>query len=217
MSTVFNLSEDSEYHSQRNNKFFPFSTCNTTSAIMALKSSQIPFGYASDMQPEDYLTSILRSDEAYVLMREKYTWAIPGGYEPNEVHGMLEWGINKMVGKKVDRFSTNNTLQELVYYLIRGRASIINGRFTKYGHMVVLVGFETYQKDADRIPELKYVDLNEIKHYIIDDPYGNYHTDYKDVKGNNVIVTPEDFNYVTKTYNNIEKKWAHIFDPLGWE
>lgn len=53
------LSRDTDYHSQVNNKVIPMEACNTTSAIMWLKTARIEFWHPKILQPEDYLTHIL--------------------------------------------------------------------------------------------------------------------------------------------------------------
>ena len=207
---IINLSKDSDYHTQRNNKFYPHSSCNTTSAIMMLKAAGTYFDFPAGMQEEDYLTNILESKEAYDVMRARYPWAIRDGYRPAEVHMMLEWGITKLVGRQVTKFTTNISIRELLYKILQGQPSLITGKFTKYGHIVCLVGFETLQRKEEfiSVEDIKY---DQLKNIIIDDPYGNYHTGYSDHRGNNTTLTFEEFNAITKTYNMEDSKWAHIF------
>jgi len=203
------ISNDTDYHTQRNNKRSPMASCNTTSAIMMLKASNVDFKFPDYMQEEDYLTMITESDEAFELMKKNYSWAIKGGYRPAEVHGVLEWAINKLVGEKIDTFSAETTLEKLIFQLLNGKASLVSGRFTDGGHIVCLVGFITNQQNILQVKQENEINLNEVTHFIIDDPYGDPLTDYKNHKGNNIELTKELFDWYTKEYNK-NSKWAHI-------
>lgn len=206
---TFNISKDDDYHSQRNNNFVPIDSCQTTSAIMALKASGIDFDYPKDMQPEDYLTSITDSKEAHDFMRENAPWAIKQGIPPAQVHIVLEWAINKLVGRTVDKFTTTAKIEDLLFNILDNKASLISGRFTDYGHVVCLVGFETTQENINEVTRSEDINLWKVKNFIIDDPYGNPLTEYKDYHGNNIKLTYRQFNNYTRQYNK-NKKWAHI-------
>lgn len=185
------------------------STCNTTAAIMVLMASGISFDYPKDMQPEDYLTSILHSEEAYDQMAKKYPWAIRGGYEPNEVHGMLEWGINKLVGTNIDEFTTNGKLSDIVYgIVVRKVACLVSTKFTKAGHIVAVVGVRSEQPIEDYYTW--GVQLTKYTYdFIVDDPYGNYHSGYSDRNGDNVVFSYDQFNALTKSSHAENSKWVH--------
>lgn len=208
---LVNLSRDNDYHTQRNNRFIPMTSCNTTSAIMALKASRIRFDSPRGVQPEDHLTKLLLSNESHAIMRDKYPWAIRNGYPPNQVHGMLAWGVNRLVGRKVDQFKTDGTLQEIVWHLFKRRALIVNGRFTRYGHMVCVIGFQSTQADWD-IESQDDINLSQVIAITVDDPYGNYHQQYKDFSGNNIDFVLDEFHDLTRTYNADGSKWLHVFD-----
>lgn len=211
------ISDDSEYHSQLNNKFFPQSTCNTTSIINGLYSSKIPFDWPKEEceQPEDYLTWLLNSDEAWEKMKREQPWAITQGYEPRNVHAMLEWATNeKLVGRKVDTFKYDYTIEELLFNIIKNKCtSVIGGRFTNYGHIVCLVGVQTNQTDIESVENPTQIKLDMIDKMIIDDPYGDYNTKYRSFKGNGVMFTLEKFTWLIKEYS-INKKWAHFLSRV---
>jgi hypothetical protein len=78
---VVNYSKDSEYHSQRNNKIIPHSSCNATSMIMALKQAGVRLPFPDRYQPEDYLSLFLQSDLAKEKMKELAPWALGPGPE----------------------------------------------------------------------------------------------------------------------------------------
>jgi len=209
-----NLSKDFDYHTQRNNKYVPMASCNTTALIMALISSNISFDYPAGMQPEDYLTSLLQSKEAFDEMKKIAPWAVKDGYPPQEVHVMLEWAVNqKLVGRKVDVFTTNATIQDLLFNILKKESTCaVSGYFTKSGHIVTLVGFESKQKNIESIKRAEEIDLDKVKDLIVDDPYGNYHKDYKDYHGNNIKFSLQEFADLTKTKHSLTAKWAHMIN-----
>ena len=176
---VFNYSKDNDYHTQINNRSLPLSTCNTTSMIMALKQAGVSLPFPTNVQPEDYLTDFLRSPESYRKMKEMTPWFFDRGtgkatVAPNEVHQMLEWGVNTLLKQKVDEFSTGVSIETIIAHLIKGGGVVLSGEFRlknrNLHHIVSLAGF--------------VIDENEdVTHFIIDDPYGDFRTDYQDQRG----------------------------------
>lgn len=210
---TIDISIDSDYHTQRNNAYIPHGSCNPTSAIMALRASFIDFPEPEGKQPEDVLYEILHSDEAWAKMRNDFPWAVSGGYDPVTVHGMLQWAINeKFVGRPVDRFSTRWTMQEILHNIAcNGCACTMATKFTRYGHIVCVVGFETEQEDMTAVAIPEHIDLDKVKNVIVDDPYGNYHTGYMSHRGNGIRVDMNKFNSLTSSRGYFESKWAHYF------
>lgn len=216
---TFNFSKDSEYHSQRNNKIVPHGACNTTSLVMALKQANIEFKTPEGWQEEDWFTKIMRSDRAYEKMREVANWAFNSdgspNYPPQQVHDMLVWGVEVLVGRRnVDRFRINWDLREIVFALLNGAGVALSGDFLLQNggtlrHVVSLAGFSTSQENMEEVTHYHQVDLNKIETYIIDDPYGNYLLDYNDHHGNNVEFT-RDLFMGTFRVKNQNTKWAHI-------
>ncbi len=214
---VINISKDDDYHTQINNRRFPLSTCNTTSAIMALKACDITFRYPHNMQPEDYLTELLETEEAYTVMKRLAPWAYNSKgipiYPPRQVHVCLAWGVNKFVGYTCDTFRTDATIEEMIWMLVNNRALLVNGKFTSSGHIVCVVGFVTMQQNILKITSPKDVILTSVTSMIIDDPYGNWHTAYKDQRGNNIYLKLTDFMYLTNK-QRVNQKWMHTFRKL---
>ena len=68
---IINNSTGKIIHTQRNNRIKPYSSCNVTSFINALKCSDIDFYYPKDMQPEDYFMKLMQSENAWKLYVEK--------------------------------------------------------------------------------------------------------------------------------------------------
>jgi hypothetical protein len=208
-----NLSRDSDYHTQINNKLIPFASCNTTAAVMALKAAGIMFDYPVGMQPEDYFTQLMLGDEAKKLMRELYPMAESRGMIPQNFSGCLVWGINKIVGRKVDRFTMQGSLQQMIWEINQGHPIIMSGRFTKSGHFVCLVGFRTLQHKSD-FKAQESVDINAVDYVIVDDPYGNWYTDYKNHKGNNIKFDLQKYHDLTNAPNIDRHKWLHIISEV---
>jgi hypothetical protein len=203
---VFNYSKDNDYHTQLNNRRLPLSTCNTTSMIMALKQAGVALPFPKDIQPEDYLTDFLRSPEAYRKMKEITPWFFDREtgkaiLPPNEVHQMLEWGVNTLLKRQLDRFSTEVPVETIISHLIKGGGVVLSGEFRlknrNLHHIVSLAGFVTDENE-------------DITHFIIDDPYGNFRTDYQDQHGNNITITRDEFTAIFKPTGNETVKWAHL-------
>ena len=135
-----------------------------------------------DTQPEDFLTDFLRSPEAYRKMKEMTPWFFyretgKATVAPNEVHQMLEWGVNTLLKRQVDRFSTGVSIETIIAHLMNGGGVVLSGEFRlkkrNLHHIVSLAGFVT--------------DGNEdVTQFIIDDPY--------DPNGGQIELTGGTFN-----------------------
>lgn len=208
-----NLSRDSDYCTQINNKKLPYESCNTTAAIMALDASGITYPRRDGVQPEDDLTELLLTPEAWRIFRLNHSAARNAGLKPQNVSPMLAWGINKFVGHDVDNFITTGTLQQMIWLLLNGKALIMSGSFTKSGHFIAIIGFRTRQ-DRYYIKSETAVDMCKIDTIIVDDPYGNYYSGYKDHRGNNVHFNLQEFNRLTNESNHDGHKWMHIISEV---
>lgn len=192
---LINRSVDSEYHTQRNNARIPYSSCNTTAMIMALKQANIVLPDVGDKQPEDALSELLQTDEAYEMMRELAPWAYDAVtdvpiYLPQQVHMTLAWGTNKFVGADVATFTTSAHHSDLRCAIDEYEGVVLSGRFpmsngTDLGHIVSLAG---YSHNYDE----KGFDWS----WIIDDPYGDWHTRYRSHRGNNILFSHNEFERI---------------------
>jgi hypothetical protein len=201
-----NYSKKCDYHTQINNKVVPHASCNTTSMVMALKQAGVPLPFPQDEQPEDYLTSFLRQRESYEMMRELTPWFFDKTngkalYPPNEVHKMLEWGVNTLLGRTVVQFSTEVLITTLFDHIHKGGGAVLSGEFPlkngkKLRHIVSLAG--TVEDDGETVG------------VIIDDPYGDWRTDYQDCRGNDVEMSLLEFQGVFRPRWNKGVKWAHL-------
>jgi len=206
MFTV-NLSKDNDYSTQLGNLLIPYDACNVTAGIMWLLAGKVVWWFPQAMKPQDYLTAILLGDDAWKRFvtneREKYK----AGLLPQNVSSMLAWGINRMVGFEIDWFIQNGTLQQMIWFLYKGSPLIMSGPFTKAGHFVCVVGFTSLQHEGDWHSE-KDINMDLVDIIWVDDPYGNYHTGYKDRNGNNVGFNLADFDKLTNIPNG--QKWMHV-------
>ena len=208
-----NVSARMPYHTQVNNSFYPYSSCNTTSAIMFMLDNGVELPDTGDEQPEDALTKITETPEAYQAMRTLAPWAFKGNeivYRPREVHAMLGWAMEKFVGKPVSIFRTDLSLEELALELVLGRAAIVTGQFTPQGHVIVLVGLRSRQDDLREARTVDQISLPGIDGWFVDDPYGDYHQGYMDQHGNDHYFEFDEFNTLTREFDQ-NKKWAHIW------
>lgn len=206
------ISRDADYHTQRNNKLYPGSSCNTTAMIMALKTNKIEFESPQNTQEEDYLSSILDSNEAHNVMKNRFPWAVAEGRPAREVHGMLEWAVNeKLVGRPVVTFTTLASMAEILFNLTQGLASVMTGRFTASGHVVAVVGFHTEQRNILESGSPGEIDTSKVVSVVVDDSFGDFHSGYKNPQGNDIEFPYEEFNSITRSYGDERKKWAHLF------
>ncbi len=206
-----------DYHSQRNNAIAPGRTCNVTSMVMALKATGIPFESPEGIQPEDHLASLLGSPEAFEKRDREYPWAMLANVHPREVHELLSWAVNELlVGRPCTVFTTRASIQELLFRIARHQAaSVVSGRFTKSGHIVALVGFECSGPDLSDAPSPGRVDLSAVSRVIIDDPWGDVRSGYRDVNGDDVSLSVAEFDHYTREFYSSGIKWAHLFTRTG--
>jgi hypothetical protein len=208
---------ENDYHTQRNNAIEPTRTCNVTSMIMALKATGIQFESPEGMQPEDYLASLLDTPAAFAKRDQEFPWATRAKIHPREVHEILSWAINELlVKKRCTTFTTRASTQELLFRISAHQsASVVSGRFTKEGHMVTLVGFECSGPGPSMAKSPDRVDLAAVSRIIIDDPWGDVHSGYRDVSGDDVSLSVAEFDHYTREYYSAGRKWAHLFTRTG--
>jgi len=220
--TRVNLSKPADYYSQRNNRIRPLETCAPTSMIDALVASGIALPETDDEQPEDALTHFLEHDPRVIdfyrnndqaWIREFYA----AGRPPNEIHPVLAYGTNLWLGRPdLVRFTWSATVTGIAIALRRGSAVVVSGEWPcamrdgsikEIGHVVAVVGFETAQ---DTVREDPHLDGELISAFIIDDPYGDYRTLYRERRGDDVVCSLADFKAYTKTRFQSEAKLAHF-------
>lgn len=205
---VIDNSRDDEYHSQLNNRHVPRWSCGPTSAINSLRAAGITLPDTGGAQPEDALVELLTTPEAYDRMDAENPGYRAQGYEPYMVHSVLEWGVNRFIGRAVDVFSTNWTLRHLLIQILEGRTLVMSGPFTGSGHMVSVVGVTVAEHDWGE--DYSRFDLGRVGEVIVDDPYGDYHDGYRSPHGNGIRFSLEEFNRLTNARGRRSEKWAHV-------
>ncbi len=169
---TYNLSPTKDnYYSQRNNEIDPSVTCKPTSTIECLDLAGWPMPFGGFHQPEDYLTSLCRSDagkQALARFSPKNKTD-----KPNEDWHVIKWALSVIYKSKpvISDLRWDWTLKEALFGITKGKPFACSTWLTKGGHVVSLVGFETEQ--TEDIPSLQALDMTKVRAVIIDDPYGN--------------------------------------------
>ena len=205
-----NNSENKPYYTQRNNRLRPNGACNVTSMIAALSAA----GWNVDRlaaagfpQPEDALMHFILADKTVDSYWHKLDPA--GRYAPNEWHPVLAYGTNRymrqcgILGEKENavEWGERRTLSDIVKTLKDGGAAVLSGVFVAegkmtIGHVVSCVGF---QEDEE----------GNVTALILDDSWGDYHTEYANHNGNDVVMSIEDFKAKIRSCGQ-DVKMAHI-------
>jgi hypothetical protein len=146
--------------------------------------------------PEDYLMDILDSAEGHAYLQK----LVPGAkYNPWNDSYCIAWAVNKVLGKEVCKI-IKATFEDMIEHISKGDAIGIGGGFLSggtSGHFVCVVG---YERDYD----------GEIINIIIDDPYGDYNTKYKDhFNGDDIKISTKKF--VKLTFGNSKIKTMQFY------
>lgn len=205
---ILNRSRKEEYRSQRKTKRRPSSACNVTVAVMGTLMTGNRIETPDGLLPEDYLMDLLETKEAWDLLNT----VMPGAViNPWNTSYCIAWAVNKAAGKRICRVE-QVSLPEIVHHLADGGSAGIGGRFTKSGHFVCIAGVESDQ-DLSEIASPEEVDIGKIKKIIIDDPWGDYSTGYKDHDGNDVSLPVKQFLDLTFGRNKV--KTVQMYYPSG--
>ena len=205
-----NNSEHKPYYTQRNNKLKSNGACNVTAMIAALCAA----GYAVETlaneqyaQPEDALMRFILSDRRVDKVWHEVDPA--GRIPPNEWHPVLAYGTNLylrecgLLGEKENAvdWGEKRKVSEIVQVLKDGGAAVLSGVFVAQGkktigHVIAAVG---YKSD----------NAGEITHFIIDDSWGDYRTEYANQNGNDIEMPFADFMRLCRSCNG-DSKLAHL-------
>ncbi len=210
-----NNSENKPYYTQRNNKLKPGGACNITSMVAALSAAGWDVGKLSTKeypQPEDALMHFILADRRVDSYWRKIDAA--GNYPPNEWHPVLAYGTNLFLrergliafGENAVEWGEKRSLSDIQNVLLEGGSAVLSGVFTAegkktIGHVVACVGYRT---DED----------GNITHFILDDSWGDYHTEYADTNGNDIEMSLADFKSMIRSCNQ-DWKMAHIVRKAG--
>jgi uncharacterized protein YvpB len=130
---------DVPYRSQRNNELNPDGACNVTSLAMCLLYYKVPARY-----PQMFAQF---EDELY-----DYTKRL----ELNRHDALDLVKVLEAYGCR-DRFSSTYKIPDIKAALAAGQPAVLHGYFTRFGHVIVAVGY-----DDDGL--------------IVHDPYGEWHS-----------------------------------------
>lgn len=191
-----NISEGIKNRYQMLTKRRPKSECNTTSAAMGCDYTGNEIKSPDGIMPEDYLMDILGSEEGKAFLQK----ICPGAkYNPWNDSYCIAWAVNKALQKEVCKV-VKATMDQMITHISNGGAVVIGGGFLSggtSGHFVCVVGFETD-------------DNNTVKNIIVDDPYGNYNTNYKDHFDGNDIKFPVK-TFLQLTFGNSSTKTMQFY------
>ena len=181
---IKNISEGIKNRYQMLTKRRPKSECNTTAAVMGCLYTDNVVQSPDGVMPEDYLMDILDSKEGRAYLQK----IVPGAkYNPWNDSYCIAWAVNKALGKEVCKV-VKIRIDELLNHISNGGAAVVGGGFLSggtSGHFVCVVGYETDEN-------------NNTKNIIVDDPYGNYNTNYKDhFDGNDIKFPVKEFIKLT--------------------
>lgn len=220
-----NVRGSDPYYSQRNNKIRPLSSCNVTSMIAALDYA----GYTHPVnptfeQPEDSLMDFLLTSpeinmEYQKLFPDEYRKYIASGknpktsYPPSELHALLSLGTNLWMGKgkgEITRFRWDLTLRDIIYEFINHRPVVTSGVFSGLHHVICLAGVQTSQTNIAKSEKPSDIEIDKVIGIVIEDPYGDFHTNYKVQSGKDVVMTVAEFNTLVNVQGQ-PQKWGHTF------
>ncbi len=205
-----NNSEGKPYYTQRNNRLKPNGACNVTAMIAALVAAGYAVGALATEQypqPEDALMHFILSDKRV----DAYWRRIDpiGRCAPNEWHPVLAYGTNLFLRERgvvgndtvPVAWSEQHTVREIVQVIEGGGAAVLSGVFLAegkqtIGHVVAAVGFKTDEN-------------GRLTHFIIDDSWGDYRTEYKNRNGNDIEMPLEDFQTKIR-HCGTDCKLAHL-------
>lgn len=205
-----NNSKNKPYYTQRNNKLKPNGACNVTAMIAALVAAGWDVEKLATeqyAQPEDALIHFILADARVDACWKKID--PKGMYTPNEWHPVLAFGTNLylrergLIGKdeSVVEWGEWRSKSDIVGTLRNGGAAVLSGLFVAegrntIGHVVACVGFK---EDDD----------GNLTHFILDDSWGDYRTEYRMQNGNDIEMPLEDFNSKIR-HCGADNKMAHL-------
>lgn len=230
----FNVSSNLPNYSQRNNEYIDEITnkkiacnmCNVTSYCMAYSytgGAFPPIGSSKYSQEEDRFLEFLRNSKDVLNYYKNLNLAYYNSwknnekdcYPPEQIHDVLNYAFNLWVGWKSATFIPNASIDSMIKEIItNNKPMVVSGKFGKLNHIVVLTGVVV---DKEAINNINSVNLLKfVKSFIIDDPYGDFRTEYSSYKGNDVRMTSEQFLSIFKPVDNRLNKMCHFFhSPLA--
>ena len=179
-----------DYYTQRNNEIKPKAACMPTSYAMFLQGNKIHFVNVSRFQDDDYFMSILSTDMAKDFCIKKYPWS--KGIPPNEIHGAYGSFLSpRICGRRVSDFNTHLTFEHYIELIEQGKVIMTSGAFPGLsGHAFCVIGIH-----GDDL--------------ILADPWGDFHSGYRDTAGYGVRMNKAEFIKHVKPVDSLTK-WSHL-------
>lgn len=205
-----NNSKDKPYYTQRNNRLKPNGACNVSAMVAALSAA----GWAVETlgtqkypQPEDSLMDFILSSNACQNMWKRLDPC--GKCPPNEWHPVLAYGTNLwlessgLCSKNVVEWREDIFFSDIIKNIDAGGSYVCSGVFVAQGkktigHVVAVVGYESSDEATD---------------FIIDDSWGDYHTEYASHNGNDVKMPLGDFMRLMRPCGFV-RKMGHFVRPF---
>jgi uncharacterized protein YvpB len=166
------------YRSQMNNALNPTGACNVTSIAMCL----LYFG----IQPR-------QPDKFPQFEDELYDYTEQAGLNRHDAADLIK--LVEAYGAK-DTFSSTATISDVKEWLSQRKPVILQGYFTRFGHIVVAVGYDD-------------------RGFFVHDPYGEWHSwgyDRNDPNGNNTKGKYQNYSYalIESACMPDGNLWAHF-------
>ena len=162
------------HHTQRNNEFRPSGTCNVTSVAMCINY----FGKknASKRRKKQL------EDDLFLMLKDN-------GWR-RHVHDHLS-RLFPLFGLTND-FKTEASWEEVKVHLANKKPIIYSGRFTSFGHIIVIRGYDENNKQ-----------------WIVNDPWGEYFASgYQNKSGENLRYSYDLLSRLS--YSGKSHTWAHF-------
>lgn len=216
----YNLTRKDEYYIQRNNKYYPVSSCNTTSLTNGIIGSGMPIVTKNGIQPEDKLTKLLETKEAFETAERLTPWFTDGKGElttdPRLIAIMLAWAGHKLMNKKICAYTSHGRVQDMIFNMVKSKGCTVGlGSFTPAGHYVCFGGFQTKQTDIEQIEVPDNVEVKKIIHLIMDDPWGDFRTNYRLHNGNDIPITTD--RYMDLMWGDYNSKYLIFIRKAGFD
>lgn len=208
---IYNVSTGCTYFSQRDNKVRPLETCGPTSLAMALVYSKVQLPVIPEgSQLEDVITEFLATNKnVQDYYQRNFVALYREGVPANEVHAVAAYGVNLWLSRPVFRFTVEASMKDVLFRIAAGTAVPMSGVWDGLRHIVCVVGCETDQ-DLKAVKTPQEIQLSAVKSILVDDPYGNYATKYKNPDGDDIVVPYADFIKITRTQGMSTQKWAYL-------
>lgn len=162
------------YLDQLDNSDEPYGTCNVTSIAMCLS----------------YLGAA-RKNLSLRFPDELYQYCQNNALDRHEPDALAK--IVSVYGCH-DTFKTNATILEVKEWLIQGNPAVVHGYFTKSGHIIVIIGYNS-------------------KGFLVNDPYGelmwNPSNSYYDIYSSGAGLTYS-YNLINSTCCTDNEFWVHF-------